>query len=221
MPQRIVEFHATKQLLLQTVLTMLEAENPGTLTSEKVLARARVSSGSLYHHFEDFQDLIEQALCIEFEDFQARTIDLLLMANQQAENFEEWANGVSQARALSHGKPYERKRTLRVWAVAYATTSERMKARLGAAQDRLNEKFVEFLSGAQDKGWVQKSIDLLTVGVFIQAYQFGSVIDDIATTKFAHDKWIDLLDQVARKNFIELDHPAPKKKSPGKPRLSK
>ncbi|MFM5905302.1 MAG: TetR/AcrR family transcriptional regulator [Micrococcales bacterium] len=197
-----VQFHATKQALIDTVQSLLETQNPSEITSEQVLARARISSGSLYHHFADFHDLIEQVLCIEYEQFTERTIDLLLMTNEQATNIKNWAEGVVEARRISHGQVYERNRALRVWAVAYATSSERMKKRLGDAQDRLNAKFVKFIEDAQSAGWVKSELDPLALAVFIQAYTFGSVIDDVAGTKMQHEMWIDLLNRVSRDTFI-------------------
>jgi AcrR family transcriptional regulator len=201
---KTVQFHATKQLLLDTVLAMLQTENPGSITSEQVLAKARVSSGSLYHHFEDFADLLDQALCIEFEAFTNRTIDLLLMTNDQAHNLQEWAVGVQEARRITHGPQYERNRVLRVLAVAHGAVNARMRKRLGDVQDQLNQKFVRFVRDAQKSGYVKADLDPLTVAVFIQSYTFGSIIDDIAHEKVDTATWVDLLDRVARETFINL-----------------
>ena len=203
--EKPVQFHATKQLLLDTVLVMLETLNPGSITSEQVLAKARVSTGSLYHHFEDFPDLLEQALCIEYEKFTERTIELLFMANEQATTLQEWAEGVQGARRISHGPLYSRNRTLRVWAVAQASLSERMKLKLGQAQDRLNQKFMEFVSTAQEIGWVPLELNPFAVGVFVQAYSFGSVIDDIAITPLGDVEWIRILDLVTQKTFVNYE----------------
>ena len=203
--EKPVQFHATKQLLLDTVLAMLETLNPGSLTSEQVLAKARVSTGSLYHHFEDFPDLLEQALCIEYEKFTERTIEMLFMANEQATTLQEWAEGVQGARRISHGPLYSRNRTLRVWAVAQASLSERMKLKLGQAQDRLNQKFMEFVSTAQEIGWVPLELNPFAVGVFVQAYSFGSVIDDIAITPLGDVEWIRILDLVTQKTFANYE----------------
>lgn len=204
-PEKSVQFHATKQLLLDTVLVMLETVNPGSITSDQVLAKARVSTGSLYHHFEDFGDLLEQALCIEYEKFTQRTIDMLFMANEQATTLQEWAEGVQAARRISHGPLYRRNRTLRVWAVAQASLNDRMRLNLGQAQDRLNEQFARFVSEAQAIGWVPLNLNPLAVAVFVQAYSFGSVIDDIALAPLGDIEWIKLLDLVTQKTFVNFE----------------
>jgi AcrR family transcriptional regulator len=182
---------------------MLQTQNPGAITSEQVLAKARVSTGSLYHHFEDFSDLMDQALCIEYEAFTNRTIDLLLMTNDQAHNLQEWAAGVQEARRITHGSQYERNRVLRVWAVAQASINDRMRKRLGEIQDQLNHKFIRFIKDAQKSGYVKANLNPLAIAVFIQAYTFGSIIDDIAFEKVDTASWVDLLDQVSRETFIK------------------
>ena len=197
-----VEFHATKQLLIDTVLAMLETQNPGTITSDQVLARARVSSGSLYHHFHDFGDLMEQVLCTEYVRFIDRTIDLLNMANDQADTFEEWAKGIEHARRMTHGPAYSHIRALRTWTVAQSFASERLSALLAEGQDRLNSKFVEFINKGKARGWADQDIDAHAVVVFIQSYQFGSVIDDVASTHVDPDVWMSLLDIVIARSFL-------------------
>lgn len=197
-----VEFHATKKLLIDTVLAMLETQSPGKMTSEQVLARARVSSGSLYHHFHDFGDLMEQVLSTEYVRFIDRTIDLLNMANEQSETFPEWAEGIQHARRMTHGPAYAHIRELRTWTVAQSFASDRLKALLAEGQDRLNQKFVEFIDIGKSRGWVDPEVDSLPIAVFIQSYQFGSVINDVANTQLDPEVWMSLLDRVIARSFL-------------------
>lgn len=203
MAEKAVQFHATKQLLLDTVISLFETTNPGAITSEQVLAKARVTTGSLYHHFEDFSDLLEQALCLEYEAFTNRTIDLLLMTNEQATTKKQLSEGIVEARLITHGPTYVRNRSLRAWAIAYATANDRMKQRLGEAQDRLNEKFIFFIESAKKNGWVKPELNSHEVAVFIQSYQFGQVIDDVALNKMNQENWLDLVDQVVKNLFLK------------------
>ncbi len=53
--------HPTKEELIQTVVVLLEGTTLNQITSEQVLAISGISRGSLYHHFEDFSELLELA----------------------------------------------------------------------------------------------------------------------------------------------------------------
>jgi AcrR family transcriptional regulator len=53
--------HPTKRALIDAVKLLLEQQPMSELTSEQVLEFSGKSKGSLYHHFEDFGDLVEHA----------------------------------------------------------------------------------------------------------------------------------------------------------------
>ena len=52
--------HPTKEALIDAVLELLQSEHLVEVTSEEVLEKSGISKGSLYYHFEDFSDLLEQ-----------------------------------------------------------------------------------------------------------------------------------------------------------------
>lgn len=54
--------HPTRQKLLDVASELLESASPDEITVDMVLQRSGISKGSLYHHYRDFQDLIESAL---------------------------------------------------------------------------------------------------------------------------------------------------------------
>ena len=54
-------FHPTKRLLVETAVKMLDSKSPAEILAEEVLETSGVSKGSMYHHFEDLQELVEVA----------------------------------------------------------------------------------------------------------------------------------------------------------------
>ncbi|MGA1715426.1 MAG: TetR/AcrR family transcriptional regulator, partial [Ilumatobacteraceae bacterium] len=54
--------HPTKVALIEVVKEMIAEFGADGFTVEMVLAESGISRGSLYHHFEDFPDLVEEAL---------------------------------------------------------------------------------------------------------------------------------------------------------------
>jgi AcrR family transcriptional regulator len=63
---REVALHPNAQKLLDTTVELLNETQIERINLSTVLQRSGVSNGSLYHHFEDFQDLLEQAIVQRF-----------------------------------------------------------------------------------------------------------------------------------------------------------
>ena len=59
-------FHPTKKLLVETVVNLLDSQRPSEILAEDVLEISGVSKGSMYHHFEDLQELVEIAQLIRY-----------------------------------------------------------------------------------------------------------------------------------------------------------
>ncbi len=70
-----------------------------------------------------------------------------------------------------------------------ANTVDRMAEPLAGEQQRLTDDYVKVITAAQDKGWVRRSIDPLALAVFVQAYSFGVIVDDISQTRLDPDQW--------------------------------
>ena len=62
----LTSFHPTKRLLVETVVAMLETKKPNEILAEEVLESSGVSKGSMYHHFEDLQELVETAQLMRY-----------------------------------------------------------------------------------------------------------------------------------------------------------
>ncbi|MBU6265011.1 MAG: TetR/AcrR family transcriptional regulator, partial [Actinomycetales bacterium] len=69
--------HPTRDRLIETMAELLDGSDPEHITADQVLTASGVSKGSLYHHFEDFEDLLEAALISRFGVNVDATIDAL------------------------------------------------------------------------------------------------------------------------------------------------
>ena len=58
--------HPTRQTLIATVIELLETTSPEDIRVEQVLTPSGTSVGSLYHHFNDLADLIDQAIITRY-----------------------------------------------------------------------------------------------------------------------------------------------------------
>ena len=54
--------HPTRLKLIETVLTLRHSQTYEDITVEQVLDVSGISRGSLYHHFHDFTDVLEESV---------------------------------------------------------------------------------------------------------------------------------------------------------------
>ena len=58
--------HPTRERLIDTVVSLLDEKGAEHISVDEVLSSSGISKGSLYHHFEDYSDLIESAYIRRF-----------------------------------------------------------------------------------------------------------------------------------------------------------
>ena len=66
--------HPTKEKLIETTAHLLRTKSRAELSSELILSESGISKGSLYHHFEDLDHLIEQAMLKRYTDWVDQSI---------------------------------------------------------------------------------------------------------------------------------------------------
>ena len=55
--------HPTKRALLETVIKLMETKAPEEILSDEVLQISGISKGSMYYHYKDWYEIIEDAIC--------------------------------------------------------------------------------------------------------------------------------------------------------------
>lgn len=86
--------------------------------------------------------------------------------------------------------------------MAYSEQNPRFADLLADEQSRLNKKFEDIFASMRKKGWLNKSLDLESVTVFIQAFTLGQVVDDVARKKMSPAAWNRLISQIVEKVII-------------------
>lgn len=185
--------HPTRQRLLEAVVGMMETTPPEDIHSEFVLQETGISRGSLYHHYEDFTELLEDAMLHRFsagvEASTAAMENIVAIARDRAEFFTllEGVTRATQARKRAEIR-FDRARML-----AMAQHNERFRVKLGEVQDRLTDSLTLCIEQAQQKGWANPNVQARTIAVFIQAYTLGKIVDDVSSNPMDDDDWEALI----------------------------
>ena len=188
--------HPTREKLLLTTVALLDSEHPDQIGQELVLHESGVSKGSMYHHFEDFSDVVEAALVYRFHrvvDENIASLDSMVDESTNREDLIERLLVITRAVQSPDRAPF---RFERARALGKAGYSERFRAPLGAEQQRLTDALTSIVERAQHRSLINPDIDARAVAVFIQSYTLGKVVDDITERHMDEDAWVDLIAQI-------------------------
>lgn len=186
--------HPTKRALVVTVLEFLKSTKPADITSESVLAKSGISKGSLYHHFEDFDDLIETAEVYRYAAYVDQSIHLLTKVFQTASNRDQMVAELKKVTRFTQSPQLMPQRMDRATSISLANSNPRMMKKMNAEQDRLNEAIIDIFREARERGWISKEIDIHAGAIFIQAYTLGIIINDVSGKKVEPEAWNELID---------------------------
>jgi AcrR family transcriptional regulator len=191
----------TKEKLLQTALNLLETHFPENITGEMLLEKSRVSRGSLYHHFLDVSDLLEQALVRKFSAQVDANIEALSNMMAMSKSAAEMYDALCVITDITQAPENKRSRFVRARLIGFAEDNDRLLQRLGAEQKRLTDALTGLFTTAQERGWMNKSFEPKTAALFVQAYTLGHVIDDISIDHIDQDSWNELIKRVIKQVF--------------------
>jgi AcrR family transcriptional regulator len=196
------EPHPTKTLLLDTALRLLENTAVEDLTIDMVLEASGVSRGPLYHHYEDFPDLVEHALVAIFAKHVDESIIAFERAVDDAATKKDLAEKVHQLTQATQQPERAARRMQRVVVFANSQNSPRLRAMLGEEQQRLTSAVADVIARAQARGWINPTHHPRALAAFVQAYTLGRVVDDIDPTPVPPQEWIRLVDSFIESVFI-------------------
>lgn len=189
-------FHPTKQALVDTAIELLNQEPPIEVTIDEVLERSNISRGSLYHHFEDFDELLECAHIARYSAYVDLSIAALTQVLKGAHSRDELVRDVRKVTNQTQSPDAKENRLKRVQTLGFAASSARMARALSKEQDRLTSTIADLYREVVEKGWGNEDFSPDIVAVFIQAYTLGKVVDDFAAIPMDPKGWSKLIDLI-------------------------
>jgi len=185
--------HPTKALLLETAVALIDERGPQGFTVDELLDTSGISKGSMYHHFEDFTDVIESAEVFRFARFVDEDIRAIVAVMRTVSSREEMFERFGRITEVASAPVRAASRADRAMIIGLSSRSPQLARALAAEQDRLTDALADIAREFQERGFLKGAIDPRTIAVFVQAYSFGRSVDDIAATKVSPEGWNGLI----------------------------
>lgn len=192
--------HPTKEKLIATMVDLMDEHALSTIQVDDVLRESNISKGSLYHHFENFEELTEAALTTRFATSVDLSIQLVAAAVQDAKSAEEFVEKIIEVTTVTQGSERSKFRLERARVIGLSVNSPNLRLSLELEQDRLTAAMADIVREGQEKGWVSKTFEAKTIAVFMQAYTLGRVIDDVASEgqRIDSEDWNDVVNSAVK-----------------------
>jgi AcrR family transcriptional regulator len=190
--------HPTKVHLTEAAATLIDEFGSQGFTVEQLLEKSNISKGSLYHHFEDFHDVIMQAQVSRFARYVEEDIAALanvLLASKSREDLFGRLDLISRA---THDPARSMRRADRIEILAGARHSEKMNNALAPTQARLTGAIADIVREMKAKGFVSEDLDPSAVAVFIQAYSLGLIVNDVSNEPIDLEEWHAMISRMTR-----------------------
>ena len=189
--------HPTRLKLRDAVVAMMETTPPEDIHSEFVLQETGISRGSLYHHYEDFTELLEDAMLFRFATGVEASTAVIAGIVSTARDRDDFLSMLESVTRATQSRKRADVRFERARMLAMAQHNERFRLKLGAVQDQLTDALTACISQAQEKGWANPNFQARTLAVFIQAYTLGRIVDDVSGEPMNDGDWENLITVIA------------------------
>jgi AcrR family transcriptional regulator len=190
--------HPTKVHLTEAAATLIDEFGSQGFTVEQLLEKSNISKGSLYHHFEDFHDVIMQAQVLRFARYVEDDITALTNVLLAASSREDMFGRLDLISRATHDAARSGRRADRIEILAGARHSEKMKNALAPTQARLTGAIADLVREMKAKEFVSENLDPGAVAVFIQAYSLGLIVNDVSNEPIDLEEWHAMISRMTR-----------------------
>jgi len=200
MPLR--ELHPTGIELILTVNRLLDSKRSDQISTDEVLTESGISKGSLYHHFDDLQDLVETTLIYRY----AKWIDLSIKRMSEllntAKTAEDLKKSLFEITYATQKDSLANMRVERARIFAEAQNNSRLSEKLVQETERMTTSIEDLIREVIDRKLFKSNLDARTVAIFIQAYTLGLIVNDFTQDKVSYENWTSLINRIIAEIFI-------------------
>lgn len=187
---------ATARALLDAARRQIETRTDNDFRVDEILVEVGVSPSSLYHYFGSREGLMEAAWVdwarVNAEADVAAVVKVLEAATTRAEAVGGLQRVVRAAQATERAE----RRVQRLGVVAAAARRPAVRAEIGRLETLTNQHYQQALERARDRGLLWNTVDLSVVPVFVRAFTFGRITDELSAEPIDADAWNMVVEQV-------------------------
>ena len=199
------QVHPTKTILTETTRELLDVHARTDISTDQILTKSGISKGSLYHHFEDLEELIEAAMLLRYTEWVDRSIDAITQTLRAANSPDDVYTRLSAITVQTQDPKRKVDRLYRAEVLGAAASSPRLAKALGAEQQRLTDALADLVREVQEKGFFHQDLDPHALAVFIQAYTLGKVVDDFSERPINPMSWNSLINDFLKKTLLKYE----------------
>ena len=197
--------HPTKNALIEATRELLETHARKDISSDQILTKSGISKGSLYHHFEDLEELLEAAMLLRYTEWVDASIEAITQVLRAVKSPDDVYNRLVLITEQTQDPKRRSDRIYRAEVIGAAASSARLAKKLGVEQQRLTDALADLVRETQEKGFFHKEIDPRVLAVFIQAYTFGKVVDDFSDSPINPQNWNALINDFLKKTLLNYE----------------
>ena len=195
-------FHPTKRLLVETVINLLESKTPEEVLAEEVLDISGVSKGSMYHHFEDLQELVETAQIVRYSKWIDASIDFLTKNVATTQTKEDLREALRILTVVTQTDERKSARAERARALAACFDNPRMAKQMGVESQRMTDAITDVVEELKNKELIAADVNAKAAATWIQAYTLGKLVNDYNPTGVSEDEWVDFIMSIVESTFL-------------------
>jgi AcrR family transcriptional regulator len=183
--------------ILAAAIDALERGGEQAVRIRDITEGLGISVGAIYHHFHSREGLIVAARIQQFAGAAFDDNVRIRAFVEAAETPEQVLAGVLETVRRVHSPERATNRRLRAEVIGVARHNADLERALADAQRARTNEVTEVVELAQQKGFVDASLDARAVATLLQAVALGKVLDDVnGDEPVDQDAWVSVMTRV-------------------------
>lgn len=181
----------------------MERVPDSAITIEEVLKESGISKGSLYHHFEDFQHLIETCRVYRYGLWIDATIEYLNSRISTSTSRDDLIKIFQEITRAVHADRRKDARSERAATLALSFKNERMNKMLKIEVQRLTLSISSIIHDFIERKYFEQDTNPKAFATLIQALALGKIVNDYNPDGVSEADWNEMLMEIYLKVFFK------------------